>query len=284
MNELCLSTLSLPIGSLDAYIDRVNRIPMLSEQEEMELGLRLIEHGDLKSAQKLVMAHLKYVVKIAKNYIGYGLQLADLIQEGTIGLMKAVKKFDPLRGARLATFAMHWIKSEIHEFVIKNWRIVKIATTKAQRKIFFNLRSSTQQNLELSDQEKVHAIAKSLEVKNSDVIQMEQRLSANDLPLLGSDDEDHFAPINYLESYNADPARNLLSLECSNNSLASLMKNLKTLSVREQEILQARWLQEEKAPLKELADKHKVSVERVRQIENSALHKLHALMMPDFIS
>ncbi|HVY53435.1 MAG TPA: RNA polymerase sigma factor RpoH [Gammaproteobacteria bacterium] len=270
----------LPIGGIEAYIAQVNRIPMLSQEEELELASRLHQHHDIEAAKKLILAHLRYVVKVAKSYLGYGLPLADLIQEGNIGLMKAVKRFNPNIGARLVTFAMHWIKAELHDFVLKNWRIVKIATTKAQRKLFFNLRG-LKKHLGWMTPEEVNEVAKDLGVKAEAVREMEMRLYQSDASFDGhadDDDEDTFAPAAYLSDPNASPALHLESEDWSSQSNNSLYNALQQLDERSQEILQARWLNENKATLQELAQKYQVSAERIRQLEQNAMVKLKGLI------
>jgi len=280
MADTSLQTLDirLPLGSLDAYISYVNQIPMLTQPEELDLATRLHSNQDLAAAKQLVLAHLRYVVRVAKGYKGYGLPLNDLVQEGNIGLMKAVKRFNPALGVRLVTFAMHWIKSEIHEFVLRNWRIVKVATTKAQRKLFFNLRTM-KKHLGWLTQEEVDGIAKDLRVKPETVREMELRLSTMDAPFEShSDDEEdaHFAPAGYLEDHRFNPERQLENDDWSEQSHSALQNALTTLDERSQEILAARWLAEEKATLQDLADKYQVSAERIRQLEKNALQKLRA--------
>ena len=284
MTKNALQTINtyLPMGSLEAYIVRVNQIPMLLEQEEKELAEKLQNSGDLNAAQRLVTSHLRYVVKVAKGYMGYGLQLSDLLQEGTIGLMKAVKRFQPDKGVRLVSFAVHWIKAEIHEFVLKNWRIVKVATTKAQRKLFFNLRKATSGASWLTSTE-VGEIATDLGVKPEEVMRMEQRLSAHDSSLdLPSYDDDGggsyttcLTPTEYLRSADKDP---LLCLEQENwnNHIADKFNNaFATLDERSKDILDQRWLREDnKTTLQDLATKYKVSAERIRQLEKNAMSKL----------
>src|SRR3990167_5097288 len=267
----------LPISSLEAYLNHVNQIPMLSQAEEHELATRLQKDNDVEAARALVLAHLRYVVHVARGYLGYGLPLADLIQEGNIGLMKAVKRFNPDVGARLVTFAIHWIKAEIHEFVLRNWRIVKVATTKAQRKLFFNLRNM-KKHLGWLTQEEVAEVAKDLRVKPETVREMEMRLSMSDTPFdsYSDDDEDHahFSPAGYLEDQRYSPAQQIENNECSLQSNTTLQAALTQLDERSQEILQARWLAEEKSTLQDLADKYQVSAERIRQLEKNALQKL----------
>lgn len=279
--ELCLQTIQgqLPIGSLEAYIAQVNRIPMLSQEEELELATRLKQNNDIKAAKRLILAHLRYVVKVSKSYLGYGLPLADLIQEGNIGLMKAVKRFNPALGVRLVTFAMHWIKSALHDFVLRNWRIVKIATTKAQRKLFFNLRG-LKKHLGLLSPQEINEVAKDLGVKPEAVREMEMRLYQSDASFDGhADDEDEsFAPASYLSDPNASPALQLEAENWSSASNGSLYHALQQLDQRSQEILQARWLNEDKATLQDLAAKYQISAERVRQLEQNAMQKLRGLL------
>ena len=268
---------NLPTSSLDTYISQVNQIPMLSPEEELDLATRLQQDNDLTAARQLVLPHLRYVVRVARGYLGYGLPLGDLIQEGNIGLMKAVKRFNPQVGVRLVTFAMHWIKAEIHEFVIRNWRIVKVATTKAQRKLFFNLRHM-KKHLGWLTQEEVAEMAKDLRVKPETVREMELRLSTMDAAFDGHPDEEddqmHFAPAGYLEDHRFNPAQQLEKTDWSQQSQTALQHALEQLDERSKEILQTRWLVEEKATLQELADKYHVSAERIRQLEKNAMEKL----------
>lgn len=267
----------LPGGSLETYVSYVNQIPMLTHEEELELANRLYKDQDLTAAKQLVLAHLRYVVRVARGYLGYGLPLNDLVQEGNIGLMKAVKRFNPEMGVRLVTFAMHWIKAEIHEFVLRNWRIVKVATTKAQRKLFFNLRTM-KKHLGWMTQEEVDGIAKDLRVKPETVREMEMRLSTTDAPFESHPDEDedtaHFAPAGYLEDHSFNPERQLEGDNWSEQSHHALQTAMLSLDSRSQEILNARWLAENKATLQELADKYQVSAERIRQLEKNAMQKL----------
>jgi len=276
--------LSMPVpasvGSIDQYIQAVNRIPMLSEQEEHALAVRLRDHGDVEAARQLVMSHLRLVVAIARGYLGYGLPHADLIQEGNIGLMKAVKRFDPARGVRLVSFAIHWIKAEIHEYIIRNWRLVKIATTKAQRKLFFNLRSMKPGTGTLN-REEVHAVASELGVKPEEVVEMETRLSGRDLPLEGSadDENDAFAPIAYLPDPQAEPSEALERAEQARLWDQGLRDALESLDERSRDIVRRRWLVEDGgATLHELAAEYGVSAERIRQIEAKAMQKMRGLI------
>ena len=268
-----------PVDSLDAYLQAVNQIPVLSAMEETELAQRLQTTNDLEAARQLIMAHLRFVVHIARSYTGYGLPLGDLIQEGNIGLMKAVKRFDPSHEVRLVSFAVHWIKAEIHEFVLRNWRIVKIATTKAQRKLFFNLRSA-KKNLEWLSQEEASAIANDLGVKTDTVFEMEKRLSGQDLsfdptPDSGYEERDvNTAPAAFLQDDNADPAEHLESENWDARMRDQLSTALEQLDPRSRDVIQRRWLGEKKSTLHELAAEYAISAERIRQIEATALKKL----------
>ncbi len=267
-------------GSLDQYIQSVNRMPMLSEQQEVELATRLRDEGDVDAARQLVMSHLRVVVAIARGYLGYGLPHADLIQEGNIGLMKAVKRFDPTRGVRLVSFAIHWIKAEIHEYILKNWRLVKIATTKAQRKLFFNLRGMKQDSSTLQPAE-VRSIAAQLGVKPEEVVEMETRLSGRDIPLdAGSDDEDErFAPIAYLPDPHAEPSEQVEQAQLARLQDSGLRDALASLDERSRAIVQRRWLAEgDSATLHELAAEYGVSAERIRQIEAKAMQKMRGIL------
>ncbi len=267
-------------GSLDQYIQSVNRMPMLSEQQEVELATRLRDEGDVDAARQLVMSHLRVVVAIARGYLGYGLPHADLIQEGNIGLMKAVKRFDPSRGVRLVSFAIHWIKAEIHEYILKNWRLVKIATTKAQRKLFFNLRGMKQDSATLQPAE-VQSIATQLGVKPEEVVEMETRLTGRDIPLdASSDDEDErFAPIAYLPDPHAEPAEVLAQAQLAHLQDSGLKTALASLDDRSRTIVQRRWLTEgDSATLHELAAEYGVSAERIRQIEAKAMQKMRGML------
>ncbi len=267
-----------PGGNVNAYMQTVSGFDVLSVEREQELGRRLAFEDDLDAARELVMAHLRFVVHIAKSYNGYGLGLADLIQEGNVGLMKAVKRFDPDKGVRLVSFAVHWIKAEIHEYILRNWRIVKIATTKAQRKLFFNLRGAKKRLSWLSKDE-ASAIADDLGVSLKDVQQMEGRLSSYDLgfdaPADADDDKASQAPAYYLEDHSTDPAIAVEQDQWANNQISSLQSALKLLDERSRDILQARWLNDEnKATLHDLAAKYQVSAERIRQLEKNAMKKL----------
>ncbi len=279
--QLQLASLNLPIGSLDAYIYRVSQIPMLSAEEEHDCAERFHNQGDLEAARRLVLAHLRYVVRVARGYLGYGLPLNDLVQEGNIGLMKAVKRFDPKMGVRLVSFAIHWIKAEIHEFVLRNWRIVKIATTKAQRKLFFNLRQM-KPRLGWLNKEEVNEVARDLGVGPEDVLIMEQRLHATDpsydSPIDDDDEEAFKAPVHYLHDLNSDPAQIIEQETSGERGREQLLFALEHLDERSQDILRQRWLAEDKATLHDLADKYGVSAERVRQLEKNAMKKLRQHM------
>ena len=271
----------IPQGSLEGYIQAVNSIPVLSAEEERELAMRLQQGGDLEAARQLVMSHLRFVVHVAKSYSGYGLPQADLVQEGNIGLMKAVKRFDPSVGVRLVSFAVHWIKAEIHEYVLRNWRMVKVATTKAQRKLFFNLRKS-KKRLGWLNHEEVQAVAADLGVSAADVTEMEARMSNYDqaFDLVGDDeDEGGFAPVHYLEDKSSDLAATIENDNWDSHASRRLSAAMATLDERSQHIIRARWLDEEsKTTLQELADNYGVSAERVRQLEKNALKKLKDAM------
>jgi RNA polymerase sigma-32 factor len=282
MNKALVSkpmTLPVPVGNLDSYIQAVNAVPALSAEDERELASRLRLRDDLDAARQLVMAHLRFVVHIARGYTGYGLPLGDLIQEGNLGLMKAIKRFDPDHGVRLVSFAVHWIRAEIHEFIIRNWRIVKVATTKAQRKLFFNLRSS-KKRLGWLNQEELDKVAQDLGVSPDVVLEMESRLSGQDVsfdPQPQSDDDDDgngMAPATYLQDAHSDPAEVLERQDWQERASSHLPVALKRLDPRSRDILQRRWLAENKPTLHELADEYNVSAERIRQLENNAIKKL----------
>jgi RNA polymerase sigma-32 factor len=269
-----------PVGSLDAYIQAVGSIPVLSKEDEQALSRRLRDEGDLDAARDLVMAHLRFVVHIAKGYMGYGLPLNDLIQEGNVGLMKAVKRFDPEYGVRLVSFAVHWIRAEIHEYVLRNWRIVKVATTKAQRKLFFNLRKNKKTLAWLSNDE-TNAVADDLGVSPEEVTEMERRLSSHDAvfdPGPDADDEQMFTPAAYLPSPDSDPAVLMEDMDWHDDATSRMSEALTSLDDRSRRILETRWLSEEKQTLHELADEYGVSAERIRQIENNAIRKLKVAM------
>ena len=266
-----------PLGSLEAYVERVSAIPMLGREEELALARRFHEHQDLDAARDLVLSHLRFVVHIARGYMGYGLPVGDLIQEGNVGLMKAVKRFDPDMGVRLVSFAVHWIRAEIHEFVIRNWRLVRVATTKAQRKLFFNLRRMKKNLAWLSDEE-TRAVAGELGVEPREVREMERRLSARDLsfdPLPDTGDEESIAsPSLYLPAADADPAIIVEQVEWEGAQSSSLATALEVLDERSRTVIKARWLAEDKKTLQDLADEYGVSAERIRQIESAAIQKL----------
>ncbi|WP_027965983.1 RNA polymerase sigma factor RpoH [Halomonas halocynthiae] len=280
-----MSTSLLPVGNLspgqdlNGYIRTVNGISMLTDDEERELGFRLFNEGDLEAARRLVMSHLRFVVYVARSYNGYGLAQADLIQEGNIGLMKAVRRFDPNQGVRLVSFAVHWIKSEIHEFVLRNWRIVKVATTKAQRKLFFNLRGA-KKRLSWMNSDEVDAIAKDLDVKPEVVREMESRLAAHDAGFDGAPDDDeessYRAPAYFLDDASQDPALMVEESDWEEDSSTRLQRALSELDERSRDILQCRWLSDNKSTLHELAEMYGVSAERIRQIEKNAMNKVRA--------
>jgi len=271
-----------PIGSLDAYIQTVHGIPVLTPEQEKALALRYHDEQDLEAARQLVLHHLRFVVHVARGYLGYGLPLGDLVQEGNIGLMKAVKRFDPNVGVRLVSFAVHWIKAEMHEYILKNWRIVKVATTKAQRKLFFNLRKS-KKRLGWMNRAEVEAIAKDLGVTPEEVMEMESRLAGQDIgfdltPENEDEDSVSVAPVTYLADESSDPAQSIEREDADTRNGARLEHALTGLDDRSRHILQRRWLDEEKATLQELADKYHISAERVRQLENNAIKKLRTAM------
>ncbi len=265
------------LGNLDAYISAANRMPMLTLEEEQEYARKLKDHNDLDAAGRLILSHLRLVISLSRQYLGYGLPHGDLIQEGNVGLMKAVKRFNPEMGVRLVSFAVHWIKAEIHEFILRNWRIVKVATTKAQRKLFFNLRGQKKRLAWLNNEE-VHRVAESLGVEPREVREMESRLTGQDMafdPAAEADDDSAFqSPANYLEDHRYDPARQLEDADWSDNSSSNLHEALEVLDERSRDILYQRWLAEEKATLHDLAQKYNVSAERIRQLEKNAMNKL----------
>ncbi len=268
------------LGNIDAYIQAAKQFPLLTEEEEFRLATRFREEEDLEAARQLVLSHLRLVISIARGYLGYGLPHADLIQEGNIGLMKAVKRFDPAHGVRLVSFAMHWIKAEIHEYVLKNWHMVKVATTKAQRKLFFNLRSMKPSSEALTPIQ-VTDIAHRLSVKPDEVIEMETRLSGHDLALeSGNDDEDAFAPIAYLEDNRSEPTRVLEARARDHLQGEGLQSALAVLDERSRRIVEARWLSDEPATLHDLAAEFSVSAERIRQIETKAMQKMRGSLAP----
>ena len=268
--------LPVSVDNLDTYIRQVNSFPMLSAEQERELAVQFHDDNDLQAAQRLIMSNLRFVVSIARGYMGYGLPFNDLIQEGNIGLMKAVKRFSPDHEVRLISYAVHWIKAEIHEFVLRNWRIVKVATTKAQRKLFFKLRSS-KKRLGWFSQQEVNDVADKLGVKPETVLEMESRLNAHDLAYdnpLDDDDDNHFAPAAYLSDMRADPAEQLEADDWSSQNENTMMASLNNLDDRSRTIIQRRWLDDDKATLHELAEQYQVSAERIRQLETNALKKL----------
>jgi len=277
--ELVPSHLLVPAGtgSLDAYIAEVNKIPVLTLEEEQAYARAYAEDGDIESARRMVLAHLRFVVHVAKGYTGYGLALGDLVQEGNIGLMKAVKRFDPDHGVRLVSFAVHWIRAEMHEFILRNWRIVKVATTKAQRKLFFNLRKS-KKRLGWLSYEEVNAVAKDLGVKPEVVLEMESRLSGQDvgfdLPNNADDETSYVAPVAFLESQIDDPEDTASADDLEEHNNALLYQGLDELDERSQDIIRSRWLQDKKVTLQTLADRYGVSAERIRQLEANALKKM----------
>ncbi len=274
---------SLPVpgavGSLDSYIQAVNQVPMLTAEEEQALARRYWEDNDLDAARELVLSHLRFVVHVARGYLGYGLPMADLVQEGNIGLMKAVKRFNPDIGVRLVSFAVHWIKAEIHEFILKNWRIVKVATTKAQRKLFFNLRKA-KKRLGWLTHDEVNAVARELNVSPADVLEMESRLNGRDVAFDAPDDGDDDAPpapVAYLVDESQDPETAAIADDQEDRALTLLQAGLERLDARSKDIVVRRWLTEPKATLQELVDEYGVSAERVRQIEAAAMKKMRAL-------
>ena len=283
MNKKSLAIpLTVPTGSLDSYISAVNSIPMLTPEEESSLGQDVKDDADLDSAQRMIMSHLRFVVHIARGYRGYGLPQGDLIQEGNIGLMKAVKRFDPDRKVRLVSFAVHWIKAEIHEYILRNWRIVKIATTKAQRKLFFNLRRKKKRLGWFSDAE-VNTVAEELGVTKKDVLQMEARLTYQDNAFDGYDEDDNdnipVVPANYLESADLTPEQSLVKSNIKKIQSDSLHSAMATLDDRSRDIVSQRWLSDDKQTLQSLAGKYDISAERVRQLENNAMKKLKSSMV-----
>ncbi len=269
-----------PVGSLDAYIQAVGSVPVLSKEDEQALAIRFREEEDLDAARELVLAHLRFVVHIAKGYTGYGLPLSDLIQEGNVGLMKAVKRFDPGYDVRLVSFAVHWIRAEIHEFVLRNWRIVKVATTKAQRKLFFNLRKA-KKNLAWLTFDETQAVAEDLGVSPQEVTEMEKRLHARDAifdPAPDADDERSFTPAAYLPSADSDPAKLVETADFNDDASQRMAAAIRTLDDRSRHIIESRWLSESKLTLHELADEYGISAERVRQVEANAIKKLRSAM------
>jgi RNA polymerase sigma-32 factor len=281
-NTLVASQFPVPsaVGSLDAYVNAVHQIPMLSQDEEQDLARRFNENNDLDAAKRMVLSHLRFVVHVARGYSGYGLQVGDLIQEGNIGLMKAVKRFDPDHGVRLVSFAVHWIRAEMHEFILRNWRIVKVATTKAQRKLFFNLRKS-KKRLGWMKAEEVNTVAKELGVPAATVMEMEARLNGRDVAFdspVDADEDEKPAPAAFLIDHAADPYGLVESESEEESSLDTLQRGLLRLDARSRDIIQRRWLKDgEKATLQELADEYGVSAERIRQIEANAMKKMRGL-------
>jgi RNA polymerase sigma-32 factor len=273
------NTLAVPVGDLDAYISAAYELPVLSVDEEQILAHRLRDQQDLDAARKIVTHHLRFVIQIARGYMGYGLPLADLIQEGNIGLMKAVKRFDPELKVRLVSFAVHWIRAEIHEFILRNWRIVKVATTKAQRKLFFNLRSA-KKRLGWLNREEVEQVADDLGVQPQEVMEMESRLSGQDIgfDLEADEDDHHVAPVAYLEDRRYDPAARVERENWEGHHREQLTHALDTLDGRSRDILTQRWLSDQKTTLGELAGKYQVSAERIRQLENNAIKRLRSAM------
>ncbi len=275
--------LPIPVGSLDSYLQAINQAPMLSAEEEQELAQRLRLRNDLEAAQRLIVAHLRFVAHIARGYVGYGLPLADLIQEGNVGLMKAVKRFDPAHGVRLVSFAVHWIRAEIHEFILRNWRIVKVATTKAQRKLFFKLRGA-KKRLGWLNGEEVNTVARELGVSPDHVLEMESRLSGHDVsfdPLPDADGDDEaqaYAPSAYLRDDQADPAEALEREDWEARTTSRLSEALERLDPRSRDIVQRRWLSDVKPTLHDLAAEYQISAERIRQLETNAMKKLRAAL------
>jgi RNA polymerase sigma-32 factor len=279
MSNALTLPINLSVGTFDAYLNLVRQMPRLTTEQERELTLKYRDDGDLDAARELVMTNLRFVVHVARGYSGYGLSMPDIIQEGNVGLMKAVKRFDPDMGVRLVSFAVHWIKAEIHEYVIKNWGIVKVATTKAQRKLFFNLRKS-KQNLGWLSNDEAQAIADDLNVALSDIYEMEMRLSSRDtsfdMPVDESAEDNFAAPANYLQQHGSDPAELFENADWEGHEHDLLEKALSCLDARSLDILTSRWLAEKKATLHELAERYNVSAERIRQLEQNAMKKIRA--------
>ena len=281
MNQYMPMALPVSTDSLDAYLQKISHIQTLTAEEEKVLALRLQQEGDLEAARRLVMSHLRFVAHIARSYSGYGLSQADLIQEGNIGLMKAVKRFDPSMNVRLISFAVHWIRAEIHEFILRNWRIVKVATTKAQRKLFFNLRKS-KKRLGWFNQEEINTVAKDLGVAPEVVIEMESRMSGQDTsfdPFTSDENDTHTAPASYLQDTSQEPAVRLEHDNWQSHNTSQLYQALSQLDERSRDILGRRWLTDQKTTLQELADKYQVSAERIRQLEKNAMKKLKLNML-----
>jgi len=282
MSSAIALPVNLSVGTFDAYLNLVKQMPKLSSEQEYDLAIKFRDQGDVEAARQLVMGNLGFVVHVAKGYSGYGLPMPDIVQEGNVGLMKAVKRFDPEIGVRLITFAVHWIKAEIHEYVIKNWGIVKVATTKTQRKLFFNLRKSKENTGWLSNDEAT-AIAGDLNVEVSCVYEMEKRLGNRDMPFDlsadASDDDSYVAPASYLQQHGADPAEVLENADWEGRGQQALAKAIATLDERSKGILESRWLVEKKSTLHELAERYQVSAERIRQLEQNAMKKLRAALV-----
>jgi RNA polymerase sigma-32 factor len=281
-NSLTLDLIN-PTGSLEAYVQAANQIPMLTPEEEYELATRLQEESDLNAARRLVLSHLRFVIHVARGYSGYGLPQGDLIQEGNIGLMKAVKRFDPTMNVRLVSFAVHWIRAEIHEYILRNWRIVKLATTKAQRKLFFNLRKS-KKRLGWFSPEEVKAVARDLNVEPEIVLEMEKRMSSQDTSFdafSDTNDDDDFAPApsGYLQDLSHEPSLQLENSNWDEHNNNRLQQAMQTLDARSQDIVKQRWLTDKKSTLHELADKYNVSAERIRQLESNAMKKMKSTLM-----
>ena len=283
-NALVASNFPVPsaIGSLDAYVSAVHQIPMLTQEEEQDLARRFVNESDLDAAKQMVLSHLRFVVHVARGYSGYGLQVGDLIQEGNIGLMTAVKRFDPTHGVRLVSFAVHWIRAEMHEFILRNWRIVKVATTKAQRKLFFNLRKS-KKRLGWMNAEEVNTVARELGVPAATVMEMEARLNGRDVAFdtpTDADEDERPSPAAFLIDHGADPYGMVEAESEDESSLDTLHRGLVKLDERSRDIIQRRWLRDgDKATLQELADEYGVSAERIRQIEANAMKKMRALFV-----
>ena len=282
MDNTMLMQLAVPTGSISGYITTANSVPMLTAEEERAFALDLQENGNVEAARKLILPHLRFVIHVARGYSGYGLNIADLIQEGNIGLMKAVKRFDPNVGVRLVSFAVHWIRAEMHEFILKNWRIVKVATTKAQRKLFFNLRKN-KKRLGWFTNDEVQTVASALGVKPETVLEMETRLSSRDMSFDGYADEDddsyYVAPSQYLEDTSDEPSKVLEAADWSEHNNKRLTMALDTLDDRSRDILNNRWLNEKKLTLHNLADRYSISAERIRQLEKAAMQKMRTALM-----
>jgi len=282
MDKTMQMQLAVPTSNISGYITTANSVPMLTAEEERALALDLQENGNVEAARKLILPHLRFVIHVARGYSGYGLNIADLIQEGNIGLMKAVKRFDPNVGVRLVSFAVHWIRAEMHEFILKNWRIVKVATTKAQRKLFFNLRKN-KKRLGWFTNDEVQTVASELGVKPETVLEMETRLSSRDMAFDGyadEDDDSHYvAPSQYLEDMSDEPSNVLETADWSEHNSKRLTTALETLDDRSRDILNSRWLGEKKSTLHDLADRYSISAERVRQLEKAAMQKMRTALM-----